>query len=78
MTDLELDRILTLEWPTVLRRIMADVNADDFTKGFARSISRHGKKPDWHPTEKQERIMRSLMADYRSSQPEPEPDLLER
>lgn len=77
MTDLELDEILTLRWPGVVRRVMADLEASDFTKGFARSISKHGKRPDWHPTPKQERLMQTLLTEYGSGHPERAPDLLE-
>lgn len=77
MTELELDEILTLRWPAVVRRIMGDLQASDFAKSFARSISRHGKRKDWQPSLKQERLMRSLLVDYGSGYPEPAPDLLE-
>lgn len=77
MTDLELDEILTLRWPSVVRRVMGDLTADDFARGFARSIARHGKRPTWHPTPKQERIMRQMLDQY-SSAPEPEIELIER
>lgn len=77
MTDLELDEILTLRWPGVVRRVMADMSADEFARGFARSISRHGKRLGWHPSHKQERIMRQMLDQY-SSAPEPEIELIER
>lgn len=73
MTALELDVILTTRWPTLVRRVMADLNADDFAKGFARSIARHGKRPEWMPTEKQERIMHQLLDQYSAA---PEADLV--
>lgn len=77
MTSIELDMILTLEWPRVLRGIMGDSKASDFSKSFARSIARHGKRPAWHPTQKQERLMRDLLSQY-GRNPEPEFDLIER
>lgn len=77
MTDQELDEIMILRWPGVVRRIMADLDASEFTKGFARSISKFGKKPDWHPSKKQERLMRTLLTEYGSGYPERTPDLLE-
>jgi len=77
VTVFELDEILTLDWPRVLRRVMADLNADDFTKGFARSIQRHGKRQSWRPTPRQERIMRQMLRDY-SGPPEPAPELIEK
>lgn len=77
MTSLELDMILTLEWPRVLRSIMGDSEASDFSKSFARSIARHGKRQAWHPSAKQQRLMRDLLSQYGSS-PEPEFDLIEQ
>ncbi len=38
MTDLELDEILTLRWPKVVRRAMA--GTDEWLKSFTRSIAR--------------------------------------
>ena len=79
MTDLELDEILTLRWPSVLRRVMADLGADDFIKGFTRSIARHGKRPSWRPSDKQAQVMRQLLLDYGPAFTRgPEPDLFER
>jgi hypothetical protein len=77
MTDLELDQILTLQWPSVVRRIMGDPKADDFAKGFARSIARHGKRQAWRPSQKQARIMREMVDQY-GRFGEPEPQLIER
>lgn len=62
MTPLELDVILTVHWPRVLRRVMHD-GSDDWAKGFAKSIARHGKRPGWHPTPKQVWIMRKMVAE---------------
>lgn len=75
--NLELDKILTLEWPRVVRCVMGDTNTDDFTRGFVRSIARHGKRPEWRPSFKQERLMRLMLRDY-SGQPEPYFDPIER
>jgi len=77
MTALELDEILTLRWPRLVRRVMGDLSADDFAKGFVRSIARAGKRPSWRPSVKQERIMRQMLLDYRT-EPEPEIDVIER
>lgn len=76
MTDLELDEILTLRWPVVMRRVMGDARTDGFVRSFARSIARHGKRPAWHPTPKQERIMRQMLDEF-TSPPEPDPVLVE-
>ena len=76
MTELELDEILTLRWPRLVRRVMGDLTADDFAKGFVRSIARCAKRRNWHPSEKQERLMRRMLIDY-SNAPEPEIDLIE-
>lgn len=77
MTDVELDQILTLRWPSVMRRVMGDARTEGFVRSFAASIARHGKRPAWHPTAKQERIMRQILDDFTSA-PEPEPDLIEK
>jgi len=62
MTERELDEVLTIRWPIVLRRVMAD-GSDEWLKGFVRSIARHGKRPNWRPTAKQEQIMRRLVSE---------------
>ncbi|MDK3019635.1 hypothetical protein [Pseudodonghicola flavimaris] len=71
MTERELDEILTLHWPAVLRCAMT--NGDEWIKGFARSIARHGKRP----TPKQEQIMRRLVIELRSA-PEGDLEVIER
>lgn len=76
MTTLELDEILTLRWPMVLRRVMGDSRTEGFVRSFARSIARHGKRPEWRPTPKQERIMRQMLDEF-TSPPEPDPVLVE-
>ena len=70
MSDLELDEILTLRWPAVIRQTMAD-GSDDWLKGFVRSIAKHGKRPSWRPTAKQEALMRRLLAEVKTQK---EPD----
>ncbi len=75
MTDRELDEIMIHWWPRVLRRAMA--GNDEWIKSFARSIARHGKCPNWHPSERQAFHMRKLVADLDTA-PEPELDLIER
>lgn len=77
MTDTELDEILTVRWPSVVRQVMAD-GSDDWLKGFVRSIARHGKRPTWRPSPRQERIMLRLLADQQASQANIEPRLIER
>lgn len=62
MTDLELDEILTLHWPGIVRQVMAD-GSDEWLKGFVRSIARHGKRAGWHPTDRQAAIMRRLVVE---------------
>ncbi len=62
MTERELDEILTVRWPLVLRRVMAD-GSDTWLQGFARSIARHGKRPTWQPSPKQAALMRQLAAE---------------
>ena len=75
MTKGELDEILTFHWPRVVRRAMAE--GDEWLQGFVRSISRHGKRPTWRPTPKQERIMRRLVDELRAA-PEPDLEVIER
>jgi len=66
MTTLEIDRILTLDWPLIVRRVMAG-DGDEWTKGFVLSIARQGKRPTWRPTAKQAGIMRRLIAEHRQA-----------
>ena len=76
MTDIELDELLTIRWPMVLRRVMAD-SSDEWLKGFVRSIARHGKRASWRPTAKQEQIMRRLVSELGTA-PERDVELIER
>lgn len=76
MTDLELDEILTLKWPMVVRRVMGDASTAGFVRSFALSIARHARRPAWHPTPKQERIMRQMLGEFTGAQG-PEPELIE-
>ena len=62
MTDEEIDEILTFHWPMVLRRTMASA-ADDWIKGFVRSVARQGKRRNWRPTARQAQIMRRLVSE---------------
>ncbi len=62
MTDIELDQIMIHSWPMVLRRVMSG-DADEWLKGFVRSIARHGKRAAWRPTPKQAQIMRRLVSE---------------
>ncbi|ARE38333.1 hypothetical protein RGUI_0192 [Rhodovulum sp. P5] len=75
MTAAELDEILTFRWPSVVRRVMAD-GSDDWLKGFVRSVAKHGKRPNWRPSFKQEQIMRRLLTEIGKA-PEPEVRLIE-
>lgn len=76
MTSAELDEIMTYRWPIVVRRVMAD-GADEWIKGFVRSIARHGKRASWHPSPKQEQIMRRLVAEL-STAPVADGQVIER
>lgn len=62
MTDRELDEIMIFRWPMVVRRVMAE-GTDEWLKGFVRSITKHGKRATWRPTDKQEQIMRRLLSE---------------
>ncbi len=61
MTESEIDEIMLLRWPAVMRRTMAE--GDDWLKGFVKSIARNAKRRTWHPSVKQEAIMRRLVAE---------------
>ncbi|MFC3057858.1 hypothetical protein [Paenirhodobacter populi] len=61
MTEVEVDQILTLQWPAVVRRAMAE--GDAWSRKFACSIARQGKRPGWMPTPKQEFLMRAALAE---------------
>jgi len=76
MTERELDEILTVRWPSVVRRVMAE-GSDEWLKGFVLSIARHRKRASWRPSEKQQQIMRRLVAELGTA-PEPSFDLIER
>jgi predicted metal-dependent peptidase len=76
VTESELDEILTLRWPSVVRRVMGDLKADAFTKGFVRTIARNGKRPGWLPSARQEWVMKLVLTEY-SGVREPEFDLIE-
>ncbi|MBT9385635.1 hypothetical protein KM176_17320 [Pseudooceanicola sp. CBS1P-1] len=65
MTEAELDEIMTLRWPVIVRRVLASEN-DAWLKGFVLSIARNGKRRSWHPSTKQEQIMRRLIAEQHS------------
>ncbi|UWR34479.1 hypothetical protein K3759_05145 [Sulfitobacter sp. W027] len=75
MTSRELDEILHYRWPLVLRAAMA--GSDEWLKGFARSIAKHGKRASWRPTHKQEQIMRRLVSELGTA-PSSEGEVIER
>jgi len=60
----------------VVRRVMGE-DYDDWVKGFVRSIARHGKRPSWRPSQKQQAIMRQLLAEH-DTDPGQLFDLIER
>ncbi|SIT81862.1 hypothetical protein [Pontibaca methylaminivorans] len=62
MTGYELDEIMTVRWPLIMRRVMAD-GSDKWLMGFVRSIARHAKRPSWRPTPRQEQVMRRLVVE---------------
>jgi hypothetical protein len=76
MTERELDELLMLYWPQVLRRVMAD-GSDEWIKGFVRSIAKHGKRAAWRPSARQEQIMRRLVSELGTAT-ELEIELIER
>ncbi len=76
MTDRELEEILTFRWPIVMRRVMAD-GADQWLQGFVRSVAKHGKRASWHPSEKQEQIIRRLVSEL-YNEPQSDGELIEK
>lgn len=62
MTSQELDEIMEIHWPRVVRRVMAD-DSDEWVKGFVLSILRFAKRSRWRPSVKQEQIMRRLVSE---------------
>ncbi len=70
MTEQELDEIMTVRWPSVVRRVMAD-GSDEWVMGFVRSIARHGKRANWRPSKKQQQIMRRLVAEVGTAPEQP-------
>lgn len=75
MTARDVDIIMETRWPRVVRHVMA--GDDEWLKGFVRSIARHGKRSSWHPTVKQEQIMRRLLVEADAPH-DPGFDLIER
>jgi len=69
MTEAELDEILTIRWPALVRRSMID--GDEWTRAFVLSIARQGKRPTWTPTRKQQEIMRRLLSELSRADEEP-------
>lgn len=76
MTACELDEIMTYRWPLVVRRVLAE-GADQWLKGFVLSIARHGKRATWHPSDKQQQIMRRLVSELGTA-PDRDLELIER
>ena len=74
MTERELDEIMILHWPGVLRRAM--VEGDPWVQGFVRSIARAYKRRDWMPSPKQEFFMRACLRELRG-QDDAHPELIE-
>lgn len=75
MTAQELDEIMEMHWPIVLRATMR--GTDEWLKGFVRSIAKHAKKASWRPTAKQEQIMRRLVSEL-STAPDMSMEVIER
>jgi hypothetical protein len=75
MTSYELDKIMTLDWPAVLRS--ASVSGDEWMKGFTRSIARHAKRTGWLPSPKQAQLMRRLVVELRTA-PDNDGEVIER
>lgn len=62
MTEQELDEILTLKWPRVIRRAIAE-DADEWLIGFTKSIARQARRRSWKPSTKQLSLIKRLVAD---------------
>ncbi|MGV6839267.1 MAG: hypothetical protein ACWA40_03645 [Planktomarina sp.] len=69
MTELELDEILTLHWPRVIRRAYAC--GDKWAQRFAKSIAKNSKKTTWKPSTKQAVQMRRLVRELSGPKDEP-------
>lgn len=75
MTTLELDEILTVRWPLVMRCVMA--RGSDREQGFVKSIARNGKRPSWRPSPKQAAWMQGLVAEH-AALPSEEIEVIEK
>ena len=52
--------------------------SSDFARTFAKSMLRHGRRPDWKPTPRQARVMEGLIVDHIAGDAgEAEPELIE-
>lgn len=65
MNQRELDELMFCDWPRVVQRALRD--GDAWAKGFALSIRKQAKKPDWRPSPKQAALMRRMVAEVRQS-----------
>ena len=65
MTPRELDEIQEIWWPRVLRQLKGRGDTT-WRRGFAISIARHLKNPEWRPSQKHEELMRLLVAEFRA------------
>lgn len=45
-------------------RSIAGKGPTEWARGFARSMLRNGKRADWRPTPKQDRLMRRLVSEH--------------
>lgn len=63
MTDLQLDELLTIRWPIVVRRVMADDQSQEWARGFVRSIAKQSKRKAWRPTKKQLAVMERFVVE---------------
>lgn len=74
MTSAELDEVLIFYWPMVINRALETGNA--WAVGFAKSIAKHGRNPNWTPSPRQEASMLELLEGVRHTTA-PAPELID-
>ena len=65
MTDRELDEIMIVWWPRVIRQLKTRGDKT-WRRGFALSIAGHLKRPEWRPSNKQTRLIRVLLSEFKT------------
>ena len=76
MTVRELDEIMILWWPWIVRRLKRHRDTS-WRLGFALSITKAWRCTEWHPSGKQAQAVRELDAEFRAANA-PEDDRIRR